>query len=716
MLPKSVILVVDDSEVNRQFLSRILSQEYEVLLAENGQQAMEVLDQRCGNVAGIVLDLIMPTMDGYEFMEHAQKVEAYRNIPILVATADDGPDVENQCLQLGAWDFVRKPFNPNTVRLRLRNIIDRSRLHLLEQMRYMGDHDALTGLYNREKFFSVSRQMLDNFPQEQFVFIRLDLERFRLVNTFYGEEEGNRLLQFLADCLREMCANVPEEQCTYGRMEADVFCICRPHEENVIENLIKQCRQRLRVYAKSYYVEPVFGLYVIEDPHLNVETMYARACMAAEQCKNQYHSKFAYYTSSLSASAYQEQWIRNEMETALQERQFLVYYQPKYELKTDLPCGAEALVRWQHPTRGLISPGEFIPVFEHNGFVSKVDYYVWEEVCRNLRRWLNEGKTPLPISVNVSRVNMYNPNLVESLTELTKRYGVPNSLLHLELTESAYMDNPTAMYKTLDRLHEQGFLVMMDDFGSGYSSLNTLRDIQVDILKIDMKFLPTGGVDNRSERILVSIIRMAGWLGIPVIMEGVETRTQRDFLQSVGCGYVQGYYYARPMPVEDYERLVAQGQSDCLPRRMNDEENRQLRAIWSSQDDAELFFWDIWQPMAVCQRIGGQTSILRVNHAFLELFGYPTGSDTVEQMDQNLPETYRKQIDQSVEQAITQQGRTRCRHLCCLPDGRKLWLESTFQYLQDSATGSLLLMTLLDVTHEQELEEELARCHSAQNT
>ncbi|MDD3222561.1 MAG: EAL domain-containing protein [Lachnospiraceae bacterium] len=241
------------------------------------------------------------------------------------------------------------------------------------------------------------------------------------------------------------------------------------------------------------------------------------------------------------------------MQKALDEKQFVVYLQPKFSLSTERACGAEALVRWMHPVKGLVSPGEFIPVFEKNGFISKLDYYVWEQTCHMLQGWMEAGRTPYPVSVNISRISLYNPQLVDLMKELVEKYNIPPVLLQLEVTESAYMSNPELMEETIKQLHDAGFTILMDDFGSGYSSLNTLKRIQVDVLKVDMKFLPVKDETERGEIILASVIKMANWLGMSVVVEGVETRQQRDFLEGAGCDCVQGYYYARPVPQAEYE-------------------------------------------------------------------------------------------------------------------------------------------------------------------
>ena len=283
--------------------------------------------------------------------------------------------------------------------------------------------------------------------------------------------------------------------------------------------------------------------------------MYDRANLAAKHCKGNYIRNYAFYTRQMSQEIEKEQRIVNSMKSALENHEFVVYYQPKYGLSDNQIAGAEALVRWKHPERGMISPGEFIPVFERNGFITKLDYYVWEQTCIQLRRWLDEGKQPLPISVNLSRISLYNKEVVEVICDLVDKYQIPRSLFQVELTESAYNTNPKAVQEMMQRLREEGFYILMDDFGSGYSSLNVLKDIVVDVLKMDMKFFSGDDKEGRGENIMAAVIRMAKWLNMPVVAEGVERIEQVEFLRSIGCEYVQGYYFAKPMPVEEYEKL-----------------------------------------------------------------------------------------------------------------------------------------------------------------
>ena len=297
---------------------------------------------------------------------------------------------------------------------------------------------------------------------------------------------------------------------------------------------------------KDYNIKVSCGVYVIKDYNMDVSEMYDRAFLAAKNCKGKFVQSVAYYDESMIENMRQEQFIINEVNKALEEEQFEVYLQPKINLVTDRSYGAEALVRWIHPQRGMISPGEFIPIYERNGIIGRLDYYMWSHVCKLLRKWLDEGKNPNPISVNVSRVNIYNPRLVEIFKKLITEYQIPAHLLNLELTESAFMEDQNLVMTTMSKLHKLGFKIMMDDFGSGYSSLNVLKDMEVDYLKVDMKFLQQDqGFNGKGEKVLTSVIRMAKWLHLPSIVEGVETMEQVDFLKCIGCEYAQVYYYEK---------------------------------------------------------------------------------------------------------------------------------------------------------------------------
>lgn len=630
MKNKQTILIVEDQMINRAILKKILSVEYNVLEAENGAAALDILTVQNKKVNAILLDLVMPVMDGYEFLVRIRNTE-FEDLPVIVLTGETGNEAEQQVLDSGAWDFITKPYQPVILLTRLNNAIARSQMGMFERICYIAEHDTLTGLYNRSKFYSATRHMINESENEQFAFMRFDIDKFSLINSFWGEAEGDKLLCFAADIVRETGNGF--DICTFGRINSDIFCICFPYSEEAVKTIVRTAREKLASYGANYYIKPAFGLYVIDDPDVSVEAMYERASMAAATCKGRYSKYYELYNASMAKELEWEQYVVNNMKAALENGEFVPWIQPKYELRSQKPCGGEALVRWEHPGKGVILPSKFIPIFERNGFVTKLDYFIWGEVCGLLKKWIDEGRDPAPLSVNISRIDMYNPNSVQILNELVKKYGIPPSLLNLELTESAYMDNPEVMRELLNSLRKSGFTIMMDDFGSGYSSLNTLKDIPVDILKIDMNFIKDDAADaGRSRTILASVIRMAGWLDLPVIVEGVETEQQVDFLKEIGCDFVQGYYFGKPMAVEEYVSLMEE--KKIIPAERAD--NKDISEIvWMSDLDTERLMDALHYPVGIFECSDNKCSLLRANDAFNYMFAPSGGEPMLDVMPSN---------------------------------------------------------------------------------
>ena len=543
-------------------MSKILSEDYEVLEADNGATALKMLQKPDHHIDVVLLDLLMPEFDGFDFLRVFSETGQADNIPVVVTTGDDNPESETKCLELGAWDFVKKPYNATVLKLRVKSAIERNTLHVLQELRYKEQFDKLTGIYKGETFRRETRKMLEEHPDITFAMVRMDIHKFQVYNSFFGIMEGDHLLKYVASLLQKYTQHI--ELKTYCRKEADVFYICLPYKgKERSQEVLEQIREDLRNFQKSYDLVPVFGIYVIQDSKSSIREMMDYAKMAADTCKENYVQNYAYYDQTIQDEILQSQMIVNKMKRALREEQFVLYLQPKYSLADNQIQGAEVLVRWEDPEKGLLPPGMFIPIFEHNGFIMELDYYVWEHSCQMLRRWLDEGRKVYPISVNISRVSLYNPNLAEDICELVERYHIPTELFQLELTETAYASNPTQIWADMSKLQKKGFTILMDDFGSGYSSLNVLKDINVDVLKLDMKFLTNAADPVRSHVILKAVVHMAKDLDIPCIAEGVEQISQAEFLKKVGCEYVQGYLYAKPMPVKDYEALVEAGGSYC---------------------------------------------------------------------------------------------------------------------------------------------------------
>lgn len=606
MYSKNTILLVDDEEVVKQKLKDVITDEYEVLDASDGQEALEILAANIDKVAVIVLDLIMPVMDGFQFMDEFRKHQEYDNIPVIVATSNEDWHSEQKCLEAGVWDFVMKPYNPVLLQFRIRNAIDKSRM-------IMAERDAVTGLYTKFKFYRAVRMILSEEKEETFAFARFDIDRFKMINNFYGITEGDKVLKSVASELRKI--STVFDKFVYGRLENDVFAVCMPFKDENIELLVNALQINLRKVNKDYNIKVSCGVYVINDDTLDVSEMYDRAFLAAKSCKGKFVQSIAYYNESMIEDMRQEQFIINEVNRAIDEEQFEVYLQPKINLVTDRSYGAEALVRWKHPDKGMISPGEFIPIYERNGIIGRLDQYMWRHVCKLLRKWIDEGKNPNPISVNVSRVNIYNPQLVQIFKNLITEYRIPAELLNLELTESAFMEDQDLVMRTMSNLHQLGFKIMMDDFGSGYSSLNVLKDMEVDYLKVDMKFLQDQEFNGKGEKVLTSVIRMAKWLHLPSIVEGVETLEQVDFLKCIGCEYAQGYYYAKPMPVADYEAFIAKEEATGA-KSSTDVNTAIINELWNTRSSVSKFFDMLETPIAIYEYRNEKLELLRTNNRY----------------------------------------------------------------------------------------------------
>ena len=545
---RKYVLIVDDCQQDRMAVADVLRSDYDILEACNGKQALEILSRKRAQISLIMLDLMMPVMDGYEFLEMYRKRKEYSYLPVVVCTTEDDPEREQKSLELGAWDFVLKKSSPGIMRLRAGNAIEKSKVRFLE-------YDFLTGIYGQQKFYQATRELLDQRAGANFAFIHFDIDRFRIINTLYGSKEGDRLIHFVAGAIRKVMTAYGRG--TYGRLGGDVFGMCVPYEDGAaIYHILEGIRAEIRKHSVHYYLETCAGIYLVDDPDMEVAAMHDNAEIAAAQCKGQYMVHDVLYTEEIGQKVLREQHIIDEMDAALAEQQFIVYFQPKYQLKKMAPYGAEALVRWKKPSGEIVLPNEFIPIFERNGFITQLDYYVWEKVCQFIDSELSQGRNPAPISVNVSRVNLYNPDFMDSLIDLIHRYHIPPHYLNLELTESVFSEDAELIQRAVNYLHDAGFTILMDDFGSGYSSLNILKDVDLDVLKIDMKFFSKGNTAEKGAKIIEAVIRMAESLDMMVIAEGVEEKHQVDFLNDLGCDYIQGYYFGRPMSQDQYEKLT----------------------------------------------------------------------------------------------------------------------------------------------------------------
>lgn len=420
-------------------------------------------------------------------------------------------------------------------------------------LKYRREFDSLTGAPNFEKFDEEVTKLLMWDNGHKHAMIVFDVERFKIINDLQGMRVGDLVLIHIAGVLKELVC-IPN---CYSRIHSDVFCICMMYEtKGEIIRFIEKIKKKIETNEFGFEVKTSYGVYLPKDENdMAVNLMCDRASLAKKSIKYNAMQFCAFYDEEYRNEIMKDSRIEAEMEHALQEHQFLMYLQPKYNLENGEIVGAEVLTRWKHPVKGMIQPDDFIPLFEKNGFIIKLDEYMWEEACKAIHGWHQEGRRRFPVSVNVSRYHINNHRIEKILNELLTRYELTPQDLSLEITETMFFDNAEELYGLLKRLQDMGFRLEVDDFGAGYSSLNMLRNIPADVIKIDKSFLDDTLTSEKGKIVIRHTIAMAKELQLQIIAEGVETTEHVNFLKDSSCDVAQGYYFAKPMPLEEFNKL-----------------------------------------------------------------------------------------------------------------------------------------------------------------
>jgi diguanylate cyclase (GGDEF)-like protein len=420
----------------------------------------------------------------------------------------------------------------------------------LEHEKYRASHDILTGLLNKEQFYIETAKLIKENRDVKYCLVCSNIKDFKFVNELFGIEKGNEILKKQAEYMK----NFIGENSLAARLHADRFAMCMPRirfDEDLINEAITGIQEAFK--NSSFHMHIFVGVYDIHDVEERVSIMCDKANLASETIKNEYKSSVAYYTEHLLEKSIEERKIIGEFDRALDNEEFVMFLQPQVDV-SGKPFGSEALVRWQHPDKGLLAPGVFIDVLEKTGFVYRLDRYMWDKAVKQLAEWKKRGINDYHISVNISTKDFYLIDVYETFVGLVEKYDIDPKLLKLEITETALMSDFNKNMVIIKRLQKYGFDIEIDDFGSGYSSLNMLKDISADVLKIDMGFLRASENEVKGQDILESIIGLANKLGMSVITEGVEKKTQVDMLYDMGCKMFQGYYFSKPIPVDEFEK------------------------------------------------------------------------------------------------------------------------------------------------------------------
>ena len=419
--------------------------------------------------------------------------------------------------------------------------------------------DEVTGLPTKAKHRQDADIRLRNM-RRPYVYISVEVDNFSYTKDMYGYAYGNYILQYIA---KGLSAELLPDELLAHTSEARFGMLLQYDGDEEVRRRILDVLHRVGQVPPNEEVDSVYtvtftcGAYRIMTAGEQATKVRERANIAREEARRLFENNIEFFDEKLQQRRAEQEQFEYEMRQALEKKQFVVYMQPKYSAVEEVIVGAEALVRWDHPEKGLIYPNSFVPLFESNGFIVKIDYYILESVCKCIRNWLNEGIEPVVVSVNLSRVHLYNADLVDRLVEITDRYRIPHHLIEFELTETVLFDELGQLINVMLKLKQAGFVLSMDDFGSGYSSLNMLKRLPVDILKLDKAFLDNfdASDDGQKEKTIVShIISMAKDLDMEVLAEGVENESQKDFLIRANCDMIQGYYYTKPMKLESFDQ------------------------------------------------------------------------------------------------------------------------------------------------------------------
>ncbi len=538
--------------------------------------------------------------------------------------------------------------------------------------------------------------MLDENPDSEYAMLVLDIERFKVINEMFNMEKGDKVLKAVATIVSNFVGKAGGR---YGRIGSDRFVCCFPKETfdeeeitTLLSFVISEKDLNYRVYIKG-------GLYYIDDIHIDVIKMCDRALIALKEIKGHYSEMISVYAKGAKNDLIESQQLLSDMEAALANKEFKLYIQPVYRLKDNEMVSGEVLVRWQHPKHGLLFPGKFIPLFEKNYVVSKLDKYIWEEACILIRQMMDNNSV-MPLSVNVSRVDLVVEDVADIFVDLVNKYNVPAKYLKVEITESAYIDNPEKMINTIKTLKDHGFTVLMDDFGSGYSSLNTLKDLSFDVLKIDKKLIDEVDVSDKGGNVVMSIIRMARWLGMQVVAEGIEKYTQANLLRMIGCDYLQGFLYSKPVDVPTFMKMKG---DKVTIANMQMVDVLSMESIYTAKDMyTRVFLEELIGPLMMIELEGDKFRFIEANEAYSRKYEKPavTFLDELGVFDENNDSRIRNKLIKKCNEAYETKSAEHYTFAQNINEYERRWFTFKIYYMGDNGESKVFVIGVSDVTKD----------------
>ena len=540
------VLIVEDDFVNQQVLGQIISSKFALVYANNGQEALDIL-RGSEEISLVLLDLFMPVMDGFTLLSIIKGDETLKRIPIIVLTSDRSSEIKS--LQLGAHDFISKPYDmPEIILAR----IERS-IKLVEQTDLVRrtENDLLTGLTTKRYFFEYINYFDQHNPNASMDAVAINIKNFRTINSLLGYRFGDKLLISIANSLKKLL-NTYEG--IVSRVDSDIFLLYIKSIDNYEEVITDALEEASFKVYKEGHVAFKIGVNRVVDRDISVEKRFDDALRAMRLNKDNLKTSLVVYDQKMHENELFHEKLMLGFEDSLKNKEFKIYLQPKMNVSGDKPrlSSAEVLVRWVHPVYGIISPTVFVPLFETNGLITKLDKFVWEEAASQIKKWKDQYGITLPLSINVSRVDLFSATLLDDLMEIMHKYNLSFNELFLEVTESACIEDAKEVTKRVTALKNKGFIIEMDDFGTGYSSLHMLSSLPLDALKIDRSFVFNLFNNEKSKIMVQVIVELAKLLSAKCIAEGVENEEQLLLLKEMGVEIIQGFYFSQPIPTDEF--------------------------------------------------------------------------------------------------------------------------------------------------------------------
>lgn len=551
----SYILVADDDRATRFAFRNVLEEEgYNVIEAEDGASALEIFRYRAPDL--VLMDAKMPIVDGFSACEYIRAQDSETDqIPVLIITALDDEKSIERAFSVGATDYIPKPVNFSVLRKRIAHLMQATRAE--QHMRYLAHNDLLTGLPNRSRFTDYLSEMMKTGREAGAVLalMFIDVDRFKLINDTLGHDTGDMLLKVVAERIR---GRVRDDDMV-ARLGGDEYTVLlnnvksRAALEGIAAKICDAFSKPIVFMDQEIFITISIGISQFPGDAMDIATLMKHADTAMFYAKK-YRDSYRFYEEGMEAAVTEKLEMENDLRRALEREEFVLHYQPQQALENGKIIGMEALVRWEHPERGMVPPMEFIPLAEETGLIAEIGDYVLRESCRQLRAWLDAGYGPLRIAVNLSGRQLDRKTLAEDVADILHEHDLPPACLELEITESVIMEHADDVTLIFHKFKDMNIMLAVDDFGTGYSSLSHLKNFPIDTLKIDRSFLRDIPEDSENVAIISGIIAMAQGLGLHVVAEGVETRQQQDFLRDHGCDYIQGFYLGKPVAAEEFER------------------------------------------------------------------------------------------------------------------------------------------------------------------